>query len=64
MVSAPPPYLGGDLEILGKFLRGGPETFEDFLKFTGDLNLGGDLIYRGGPGRYRAENSLCVKNDL
>ena len=46
MVSAPPPYLGGDLEIFPKFQRGGPEIFSNF---GGDLKLGGDLKFRGGP---------------
>ena len=44
----PLPILGVDLEILLKFSRGGPEIF---FNFGGDLNLGGELNFRGGAGR-------------
>ena len=44
----PPPILGGDLEILLKFSRGGPEIF---FNFGGDLNLRGGLNFRGGAGK-------------
>ena len=48
MVSAPP-HLGVDLDILPKFQQGGPKNF---LNLGVELNLGVDLGYRGGAGRF------------